>query len=99
MFSNDQAYYTQESSTLDTFSLRLDEMLASGTNILTNLSTQRAILKGAQRRMLSSMQGIRDGWRTLQRIDWNQKASRVIFWSGVTIVTLAFYFLIYRRLK
>lgn len=77
---------------------RLDEMIQTGARAIDSLRNQKAMIKGVQRRVLDGISGLGRGTELMRMIRSRSKKDRIIFWGGVTVLVLTFwYFLWYRH--
>lgn len=98
LYSSPTDYLQQEQGRVTGIGDRLDEMIQAGARAIDSLRSQRAMIKGVQRRVLDGISGIGSGAELLRMARSRSKRDRIIFWGGVALLVLTFwYFLWYRR--
>ncbi|RPA88037.1 V-snare-domain-containing protein [Ascobolus immersus RN42] len=93
-----QDHLLRENSFLQNSHQQLDQFLDAGRNVLDNLQDQRAVLKGAQRRLYSIGTTLGISGDTIRMIERRAKRDKWVFYGGV-VVFLIFCWLVVRWLK
>ncbi|KAK9463434.1 uncharacterized protein V1516DRAFT_667746 [Lipomyces oligophaga] len=73
---------------------QLDEFIAKGKSVLDDLVEQRGMLKGTQRRLYSAANTLGVSNETIKYIERRAMQDKAVFYIGVLVVVLAFYFIV-----
>lgn len=73
---------------------QLDEFIERGRSVLGDLVEQRNMLKSTQRKLYSAANTLGISNDTIKYIERRAQQDKFIFWGGVAVVILAFYFII-----
>lgn len=83
-----EAHAFREQSFFAQTNTQLDEFLDRGRAVLSNLSDQREILKGTQRKLYSVGSTLGISGDTIRMVERRAKQDKWIFWGGVVIFFL-----------
>ncbi|KAJ8103545.1 hypothetical protein POJ06DRAFT_3281 [Lipomyces tetrasporus] len=73
---------------------QLDEFLERGRAVLGDLVEQRNVLKSTQRKLYSAANTLGISSDTIKYIERRARQDKVVFWAGVAICLLSFYFIL-----
>jgi len=81
-------YFVDENSRLKGFNSNVDELITSGTNILSNLRDQRGLLKGAQKRIIEIGNTLGLSNTVMRLIEKRSLTDKYILFGGMFVFTL-----------
>jgi len=90
-------YYVDENSKLKNFHSNIDDMIASGSNILHSLRDQKGILKGAQKRLMDIGNTLGLSNTVMRLIEKRGHTDKYILFGGMTLFCVLM-FLIWKYL-
>lgn len=73
----------------------VDDMIASGSNILGSLRNQRDVLKGAHKRILDMGNTLGLSNDTMRMIERRLKEDKVVMFAGMGVTLLIIFLIIY----
>jgi len=92
--ANREAHALQEQSFFQKTHEQIDEFLERGSEVLGNLTQQREILKGTQRRLYDVGATLGISGDTIRMVERRAKQDKWIFWGGVILFFVFAYFVI-----
>ncbi|KAF2456038.1 transporter bos1 [Lineolata rhizophorae] len=95
---NRETHALREQSFVSQTNAQLDEFLERGRAVLGDLSDQREMLKGTQRRLYSVANTLGVSGDTIRMVERRAKQDKWIFWGGV-VVFFVFCWLVLRWLR
>lgn len=95
-YGTSTAYLQEEHSTLHSINRRMDELVSTGTRVMSSLREQKNRLIRANESALGGVKGLEAGRRLMRRIFKKLAREKWIFWGGlVLIVVVLVYFAFY----
>lgn len=85
----------QQNQRLNSAGRNIDDMISSGTNILSNLREQGGMLKGVQRKVLDMMNTLGLSNTVLRLIERRSSQDKIILFGGM-ILTCIIMFLVWK---
>ena len=96
--SSHESHALREQNFFNTANLQIDEFLDRGRAVLGDLTQQREILKGTQRKLYSVANTLGVSSDTIRMVERRAKQDKWIFWGGVVVFFL-FCWLVLRYLR
>jgi len=93
-YGNREAYALREHSFVNETNQRLDDFLAQGREVLDNLTDQRNILKGTQRRLLDTANTLGLSRDVIGWIERRSTQDMYIFFGGAIFTFFCFYLIL-----
>ncbi|XP_054160449.1 Golgi SNAP receptor complex member 2-like [Oppia nitens] len=81
-------YFQDENSRLNSFHSNLDDMISSGSSILSGLRDQRGVLKGAQKRLIDIGNTLGLSNTVMRLIEKRGKGDKYILFGGMIVFTI-----------
>ena len=87
-------YYVDENSKLKSFHSNIDDMISSGTNILSSLRDQRGLLKGAHKRLVDIGNSLGLSNTVMRLIEKRGQTDKYILFGGMFIFCVLMFLIV-----